>query len=106
MLTADQQCGQRRPGWGPGVGRHRLPCTLTAGHHGDHRDALSQTWGPGHVDDTPRAPETLTARQAAARLGVTPDTVRRRVRTGQMPGWRSEKSGRYWVPADTMREVA
>lgn len=40
-------CGARRPGWedGPAVGRHRLPCTLPAGHAPeDHRDALGQTW--------------------------------------------------------------
>ncbi|WP_017622940.1 helix-turn-helix domain-containing protein [Nocardiopsis chromatogenes] len=100
MPTGDQQCGQRRPGWGPGVGRHRVLCTLPSGHHGDHRDAFSQSWRPGWADDALRAPETLTAREAAARLGVTPGTVRRRVRTGQMPGQRSERSGWYWVPAD------
>lgn len=106
MLTTDQRCGQRRPGWGPGVGRHRLPCTLPSGHHGDHRDAFSQTWGPGWVGDTLRAPETLSTRQAAGRLGVTPATIRRRVRTGQMPGWRPERSGRYRLPADEMGRAA
>ncbi|MDA2805686.1 helix-turn-helix domain-containing protein [Nocardiopsis suaedae] len=103
MPTTEQQCGQRRPGWGPGVGRHRLPCTLPPEHQGDHRDALAQTWGPEWVDDTPRAPEMLTARQAADRLGVTPATVRRRVRSGRLAGWRSERTGRYWVTAEMGR---
>lgn len=39
-------CDGRRPGWehGPAIGRQRIPCTLPAGHDGDHRNALGDTW--------------------------------------------------------------
>ncbi|MFF0104519.1 hypothetical protein [Streptomyces hirsutus] len=38
-------CGARRPGWErPGPGRHRLPCVVSTGHAGAHRDAFGKTW--------------------------------------------------------------
>nr|WTB31094.1 hypothetical protein OG781_17835 [Streptomyces sp. NBC_00830] len=51
--AAPSACGARRPGWdqGPAIGSHRIPCTLPAGHEGEHRDGLGNTWAPGSVED-------------------------------------------------------
>lgn len=50
-------CGARRPGWdqGPAIGSHRIPCTLTAGHDGAHRDGLSNEWTPAAPVDVWRS---------------------------------------------------
>lgn len=70
-------CGARKPGWelGPAIGSHRIPCVLAAGHDGDHRDGLGQTWPPSHM------PPLDTARQVARRIlahyqGINPHDSR------------------------------
>lgn len=54
MTATYKDCGARRPGWGVGLGRHRLPCVLVAGHGGHHRDGLTAMWEaePTDSDDT------------------------------------------------------
>lgn len=62
--TVGPVCFERRPGHDPLTGNpqpgatetseyDRLPCTATAAHTGDHRDAAGRTW-PNTTSDTQR----------------------------------------------------
>lgn len=52
------------------------------------------------VDEIPRAPGYLTVAEAAKRLDVTPDRVRRLVRAGELPATRFGRA--LMVPADAV----
>jgi hypothetical protein len=59
--SSDSTCGARKPGWanGPAVGANRIPCLEPAGHSGEHRDGLGQTWANEPAPAEPQAPVRL-----------------------------------------------
>lgn len=83
-----QPCGVRRPGWGIGVGRHRLPCLLTEGHPGPHRDAFLAVWPRTDEDRrlAPPAPAEDEQPTAAGRT-VTVQTLDHGEVTMPEPSW-------------------
>ncbi len=55
--------------------------------------------GPGDRQDA--TPEGLTVAEAAARLAVTPDAIRRRLQRGTLAGAKTVDGGwRVWLPVD------
>ena len=70
----------------------------------DERQDTART-GPGDRQDT--APEGLTVAEAAGRLGVTPDAVRRRLHRGTLAGAKTaDGEWRVWLPEPAPGEEA
>lgn len=100
------QCALRRIGYTTGFGADRLPCILTAGHGGNHRDAfgrgfVNEDHGPSPVYRVmPDEADTITNGDNAVTLPDVPTADTIEPQGDAMPNARETAPAEVAVPRD------